>query len=265
MMRPTHLRLLAICGEQSFRFGRSYLVDTFDYEGASPPSRCDLPPQPILASGTSFAAFFLNRTSRSGILAGGAIGGKAQAGEYKMDARFNREDLATRVLVIGAMHRQITVLGMDALDLLQDCSRGFQPKTLVYLDPPYYIKGSQLYRNFYKHNDHQAIAQCVATAQYPLLVSYDNCPQIRRLYKSLRSSTFTLQYSTHLARPTAKEVLFYANLALPSRPVLTRSEHLRMKTSSERYSSGAAGNRRGPNNVESRTRYSTHFEGAARK
>ncbi len=173
-----------------------------------------------------FAAFFLNRTSRSGILAGGVIGGKAQSGVYKLDARYGHEDLIARVRAIGALSNRITVLGMDALDLLLDCSQGFPSKSLVYLDPPYYVKGSQLYRNHYQHPDHESIAYCVQQAKYPLLISYDDCPEIRDLYHGMNSSTFSLQYSTHLTRPTANEIMFYANLTLPGPPKLTRGAQL---------------------------------------
>jgi DNA adenine methylase len=173
-----------------------------------------------------FAAFFLNRTSRSGILAGGVIGGKEQAGAYRLDARYSHEDLIARVRAIGALRDQITVLGMDALDLLRDCSPGFPSKSLVYLDPPYYVKGSQLYRNHYRHADHEAIARCAQHAKYPLLITYDDCPEICDLYDGMSSSKFSLQYSTHLARPRASEIMFYANLTLPASPKLTRSAQL---------------------------------------
>lgn len=173
-----------------------------------------------------FAAFFLNRTSRSGILAGGVIGGKAQAGTYRLDARYNRADLIARVHAIGALRDRITVLGMDALDLLLDCSPGFPGKSLVYLDPPYYAKGSQLYRNHYQHADHEAIARCARYANYPLLITYDDCKEIRDLYGGMSASTFSLQYSTHLARPKASEIMFYANLTLPASPKLTRGAQL---------------------------------------
>ena len=45
-----------------------------------------------------FATFFLNRTNRSGIIGtGGIIGGLGQKGEYKIDCRFNREELIRRI------------------------------------------------------------------------------------------------------------------------------------------------------------------------
>ena len=45
-----------------------------------------------------FAAFYLNRCNRSGIIGNaGLIGGQKQTGKWNIDARFNREDLVARV------------------------------------------------------------------------------------------------------------------------------------------------------------------------
>lgn len=169
-----------------------------------------------------FATFFLNRTSRSGILAGGVIGGKEQNGVYKLDARYKTDNLIARVYAIGAKRECITVLGMDALDLLLNCGPKFPTKTLLYLDPPYYVKGQQLYRKFYQHADHESIAHYVKLASHPMLITYDDVPEIRELYRGVSSSDFAIRYSTHQSRPLAKEVLFYANLHLPGPPMLTR-------------------------------------------
>jgi len=174
----------------------------------------------------AFATFFLNRTNRSGILTAGVIGGKAQTGNYKLDARYNVADLMNRIKTIGAYRRRMTVLGIDALDLLTDVAPGFPRECLVYLDPPYYVKGSLLYRNHYGHEDHAAIAERVADATYPLIVTYDDCPEVRRLYRSFDATNFELHYSTHSARPLTSEVLFYKNLQLPSAPAMTRATHL---------------------------------------
>ena len=174
----------------------------------------------------AFATFFLNRTNRSGILSAGVIGGKAQAGNYKLDARYNVTDLTNRIKTIGAYRSRMTVLGIDALDLLTDVAPGFPKECLVYLDPPYYVKGSLLYRNHYVHADHAAIAECVEDATYPLIVTYDDCPAIRKLYNSFESTNFELHYSTHSARPLTTEVLFYKNIELLSAPAMTRATHL---------------------------------------
>lgn len=179
-----------------------------------------------------FAAFLLNRTSRSGILTGGVIGGKAQSGAYKLDARYQRDDLIARVRAIGALRERISVVGMDALDMLVHTSPGFPVKTLIYMDPPYYVKGSQLYLHHYLRGDHEAIAHYASLVEHPLLITYDNCPEVRELYGDMKATEFSLQYSTHLTRPLTSEVLFYANLEVPTVPQLTRGEKLATRRNS---------------------------------
>lgn len=173
-----------------------------------------------------FAAFFLNRTNRSGILSAGVIGGKAQTGPWKLDARYNEKVLCDRIERVGAFAKRMTVLSMDALDLLTDVAPGFPSRSLVYLDPPYYVKGSLLYRNHYQPDDHAAIAHCVIQADYPVVITYDDCTEVRSLYEGIDSAMFSLHYSTHRARPIASEVMFYKNLELPFDPYMTRGFQL---------------------------------------
>lgn len=175
----------------------------------------------------AFATFLVNRTSRSGILNGGVIGGKAQDGAYKLDARYNRENLIMRIEAIGALREKIQVYGLDALDFLQKVGEKLPPKkVLIYLDPPYYVKGSQLYRNCYQHEDHVAVGKVVKSLSRPVLVTYDDTSEIRQIYKGMNWTLFSLKYSTHLSRPLASEVLFYNNLSLPMPPALTRRSTL---------------------------------------
>ncbi len=174
----------------------------------------------------AFATFFLNRTNRSGILAGGVIGGKSQSGDWKLGARYNKEDLIERIRVIGKLSKRITVYGLDAIDLLDTIEPNLPGKSLIYLDPPYFQKGAQLYRNFYSPEDHSAIAERVAKLKSPVIVTYDNAPEIGALYRSFEQVEFCLRYSTHQARPQATELLIYKNLHLHSSPELTRARTL---------------------------------------
>ena len=49
-----------------------------------------------------YAAYFVNRTSRSGIILGsGPIGGYRQTGQWKIDARWYRTTMSARVAWIG--------------------------------------------------------------------------------------------------------------------------------------------------------------------
>jgi DNA adenine methylase len=170
----------------------------------------------------AFATFFLNRTNRSGILRGGVIGGKGQTGSWKLDARFNRIELAARVRRIGSLAKQIAVSNDDAIDFVQRVRPDLPAKSLIYFDPPYFDKGSLLYENHYKPEDHAAIARQVIALRSPWLVTYDNRDEIRALYSNSQSTEFSMKYSTHTARPQGTEVMFYGNISLPSRPRLKR-------------------------------------------
>tara|TARA_A100001391_G_scaffold204946_2_gene202675 strand:- start:2091 stop:2924 length:834 start_codon:yes stop_codon:yes gene_type:complete len=170
-----------------------------------------------------FATFFLNRTNRSGILKAGVIGGFNQDSEYKIDARYNKSDLKARIEAIARHKNRINLFGLDAVDFIEDIAQNFNKKSLLYLDPPYYKKGSQLYRNFYNPDDHQKIAKSVSKIKTPWIVTYDNCEQIREIYKKQKTEDFSLIYSTHSKRPRATEIMVYKYLELPSTPFLSRT------------------------------------------
>ncbi|MGA7951909.1 MAG: DNA adenine methylase [Gloeobacterales cyanobacterium] len=157
-----------------------------------------------------FSTFFLNRTNRSGILAGGVIGGKQQNGNWKIDARFNKSDLIKRIRRIGKYRERIQITHLDALELLGNLSTNLARKSLVYLDPPYFMKGQGLYLNAYRPDDHSAVRDTVLSKlTSPWVVSYDNVPEVRSLYKDVPKRFYDLNYSAGPIR-TGKEVLFFA-------------------------------------------------------
>ncbi|MFL5330319.1 MAG: DNA adenine methylase [Gemmataceae bacterium] len=156
-----------------------------------------------------FAAFYLNRCNRSGIIAnGGLIGGLQQKGQWKLDARFNRSDLARRVERVAGYGDRIQVYNLDAMALLkQEIPKpGLVGRSFVYLDPPYYSKGSQLYLNHYVPNDHIELSRFLHSAQFTWALSYDNVPAIRKLYSDFRQISFNLGYSARAWR-IGKELL----------------------------------------------------------
>jgi DNA adenine methylase len=158
-----------------------------------------------------FATLFMNRTNRSGILKGGVIGGKAQAGDYKINARFMREELCSRLERIGTHAEGIHVYEEDAHQLLLRCHQFLPAKSLVYLDPPYYVKGAGLYRNFYKHEDHVRIAKLLGSERFrrPWVVSYDNADEIKDMYAYATPHAYGLNYTAQ-RRYTGSEVMFFS-------------------------------------------------------
>lgn len=158
-----------------------------------------------------FATFYLNRTNRSGILNGGIIGGKNQDGPWKIDARFNREELIYRIEAIAKLKRKITLSRMDALEFLKAGVLDWTKKSLIYLDPPYYVKGRELYYDFYRPEDHLAVAEFVRMkiVRQRWMVSYDNVPEIRGLYHGCQRVVYEIRYSARQSSPSGKEVMFF--------------------------------------------------------
>lgn len=167
-----------------------------------------------------FATFFLNRTNRSGIIHnGGPIGGYQQNGTYSIDARFNRQKLRRKIERLGAYSDRIEVTSEDGLDLLLRLSSTSQlsQDLLVYLDPPYYGKGPELYLNKFSHEDHAKLARFLNLhAESSFILTYDNVPEVRELYRCLPQRSFVLGYSAY-SRRTGSELLVHSrNLEIPS-------------------------------------------------
>lgn len=162
-----------------------------------------------------FAAFFLNRTNRSGIIVkAGVIGGYAQSGEYKMDCRFNRVELVRRIRRISRYRNQIHLYHKDALRFIK-LKRAFPENAFFCIDPPYYNKGSSLYTNFYQPEDHKAVSEAILEMSNPWIVTYDIAPAIRTLYKSRRQYTFDINYTLQIKRAGTELLIASKGLKMP--------------------------------------------------
>lgn len=163
-----------------------------------------------------FATLFMNRTNRSGILKGGVIGGKDQAGSYKIDARMKKDVLAARIERIASYAANITVYCEDAHQLLSGATKFLPKQSLIYLDPPYYVKGKGLYRNFYDHHDHLTIAKLLQSRDFkiPWVVSYDAATEICDMYEFSKCLTYGLNYTAQ-TRYIGSEVMFFSRTLTP--------------------------------------------------
>jgi DNA adenine methylase len=176
-----------------------------------------------------FSTFFLNRTNRSGIITGGVIGGKAQGGNWKLDVRFNKPDLIARIERIARYASRISLHNLDASEYISDVLPLLPDKALVYMDPPYYARGEDLYESSYCPADHAKISQLVKqTIRQPWIVSYDSSVDVARLYTGLRCLRYDLSYSAQ-ARYSGSEVMFFSKRLLVPRilkPVSVRKADL---------------------------------------
>jgi DNA adenine methylase len=141
-----------------------------------------------------FAAFFLNRCNHSGIIInGGPIGGINQTGTWKIDARFNTQDLVRRCKKVVEYKDRISVSGEDGIDFIGM----FEPQsTFFFVDPPYFEKGPTLYLNRLDFGYHKRLAEKLRSLKDDAwMLTYDDCPEIRRMYNGWASiRPFSLRY-----------------------------------------------------------------------
>lgn len=158
-----------------------------------------------------FSTFFLNRTNRSGIIRGGIIGGINQDGNYKMDCRFNKEELKNRILAIAKHKKKIRLYKKDAIKLIDKIEKeAVNENVIFYFDPPYYLKAESLYMNHYQYNNHKSVSDRISKIRnISWVVSYDNHPNIQELYKSFDLKEYSFNHSAYHSR-VGQEVLFFS-------------------------------------------------------
>lgn len=164
-----------------------------------------------------FAAFYLNRTNRSGIIKGGVIGGQEQAKDWKMDVRFKREELATRIQRIAARKKDIKLYNKDVNSFIKNYVPLYEENALIYFDPPYFRKGQQLYMNFFNYKDHVRIEQEIREhVNCDWIITYDYEPQIEEIYHNYNLRLYDLNYSVSTKRKANELMIFKDGIIIPS-------------------------------------------------
>jgi DNA adenine methylase len=168
------------------------------------------------AMSIGFAAFFLNRTNRSGIIKNaGVIGGLEQDGNYTIDCRFNKEELARRIRRIRKYRGRINLYRMDAIKFIGLVEKKLPKDTFLCIDPPYFHKGSSLYTSFYKRKDHEKVADRILRLTSPWVLTYDYCDEIHALYTARRQFQYSLNYSAQEKRRGTELLIVSKGLRIP--------------------------------------------------
>jgi len=148
-----------------------------------------------------FAAFFMNRCNRSGLLTSGPIGGYQQTGKYKLDCRYNKENLISRILSLGTLARKVTVSCDDACSFLSNFDDNILNQSLIFLDPPYVKQGHNLYKKYsFEPADHERLANFIKPKPWHWLITYDDHPLIHRLYAERARDVVELSYQMQQAK-----------------------------------------------------------------
>ncbi|ABO49415.1 D12 class N6 adenine-specific DNA methyltransferase [Desulforamulus reducens MI-1] len=161
------------------------------------------------------AGLFYNRTNFSGILKAGPLGGHNQSSQYKIDCRFNKHNIISQIERLSKFKNRVEVFFGDAMEFLKQNKKNFlKGNFFLYADPPYYLKGKSLYRYWYEHKEHKALAKFLLSSNCNWLVSYDDHAEIRKMYSN-EISLIPVYFDYSLTSPRRERELLISNLALP--------------------------------------------------
>ena len=154
------------------------------------------------------AFFFVNRTSYSGIVTGGMMGGTEQS-RSRIGDRFNKETLIRKIRNIGALKTKITVSRQDAFQLIPQGR--LESKTFYFIDPPYRKYGERLYGKWFRQDDHRKLSEVLSEISIPVwCVVYDDSPYIKELYEGFYSERVPVSYSANVHSKRFERLFFNA-------------------------------------------------------
>jgi DNA adenine methylase len=140
----------------------------------------------------------VNRLAYSGIYKANPLGGRSGTKQCLL-SRWNPDDLCKRIRLIHEMSDRISILNKDACELIEEAYwQG--PTTTLYIDPPYFQKGKQLYRCYYDREQHIELNVLLDSLHHgmpgsDILLCYDNDPFIREIYMYPDIEKFNRVYS----------------------------------------------------------------------
>lgn len=166
---------------------------------------------------TGFKKLAIHQISYSGLgtKSGGPLGGKDQKSKYKIDCRWSPDYICKKIDKIHNMFKGVSikfkaVMSEDFSTILESLD-----KSLTYLDPPYYVKGNDLYQHGFTHDDHLRLAESLRKHNNRWVLSYDDCPEIREIYSWANIEVIDVKYSI-----TAKKDKSTGNRTSTSKPEL---------------------------------------------
>ena len=145
-----------------------------------------------------------------GVMAGGPIGGKKQNSNYNISCRWNPENIVKKFKKIRLALCKYDILENNVYSLdYKEIIEKANEHTFMYLDPPSYIKGKDMYICGFDDDEHRLLSQILKESKAKWILSYDDCDYIRNLYKWANMEGFRAKYYIKTIR-NKKEILIFS-------------------------------------------------------
>jgi DNA adenine methylase len=167
-----------------------------------------------------FNKIALHRMSMSGFgsMSHGPIGGKSQDGTYTVGCRWTPASIEQAIYNAKetlSRFKRLRITNSHVRDVVAGC----RESSLIYLDPPYYVKGGQLYAHNMKPDEHAELASLLRETSADWRLSYDDCQEIRDFYSWAAFKELEIRYTnavTTKRRPKNMELLILPECAVPA-------------------------------------------------
>jgi DNA adenine methylase len=132
-----------------------------------------------------FSKLAIHQISYSGLgtKSGSPLGGNEQKSKYKIDCRWSPDNMIKKIKKIYCKLSVITVKNNYCTNMgFEDVVKNTDCPSIIYLDPPYYEQGNDLYQCGFSQKNHEDLSEILKESRHSWLLSYDNCEEIRQLY-----------------------------------------------------------------------------------
>jgi DNA adenine methylase len=137
----------------------------------------------------------LERAARFLYLQRLSFGGKVAGRSFGIDttgpARFDTGRLGP---LLEAIHERLAAVTIECLDWRAFLERWDRPRTLFYLDPPYYGTES-FYRATFPREDHEALAMVLKGVKGRFILTMNDCEETREIYGGFQTESVDLSYT----------------------------------------------------------------------
>lgn len=141
-----------------------------------------------------FCKIAIHQISYSGLgtKSGGPLGGIEQKSAYPIDCRWSPVHIQRQIerVRLDFANRDVIISNLGYEKLIDK-----EGSALLYLDPPYYEKGQDLYQHSFVLAEHKRLAERLRTCRQTWVLSYDDAPEIRELYAWANVETVEVGYS----------------------------------------------------------------------
>jgi DNA adenine methylase len=122
----------------------------------------------------AYKYFYLNRTSFSGKM-------KSPSWGYRPKRSVPPIRWKEKIVPAGIKLANVKITNLDFSKVINEPAKG--NKVLIFLDPPYYnVKQENHYIMAFELKDHIRLANDLKQTKHKFFLTYDDCPEIRKLY-----------------------------------------------------------------------------------